>query len=253
MNIFFSDLDNTLIYSHRKRPLSPSIVVEKIGDKNQSFMTKKTFDYLLNHKNFQLIPVTSRTQSQYLRLHPVLQTLNCTESLICNGGKLLVNGVSDDKWLEDTYKTIKNERDETKRAGQILRQLSDSHKLITDEDLFYYSIDSHVLETVTKLKQLVDTSKVNIQFDERKVYCFPVSLNKGQALRRYLFSHSHGLCIAAGDNQNDLSMLDYSDYLIISQYVSNYHCDNIIPYSGEGVFSDYICTVLNKMFKNTCS
>ena len=252
MNILFSDLDSTLIYSHRKRLLSPAIVVEKIGDKNQSFMTKKTFNYLLNRKNFQLVPITSLTQNQYLRLHPVLQSLNCNVSLVCNGGKLLVNGVSDSKWLENTYKTIKDERDETKRAGQILCQLSDSHKLTTDEDLFYYSIDSHVLETVTKLKQLVDTSKVNIQFDERKVYCFPVSLNKGQALQRYLLSHAHGLCVAAGDNQNDLSMLDYSDYLIIPHEVSNNHCDKIIQYSGEGVFSDYICTVLNKLFENAC-
>ena len=46
MTYFFSDLDNTLVYSHRVSLPGERIAVEYLNDHIQSYMTKKTYDFL---------------------------------------------------------------------------------------------------------------------------------------------------------------------------------------------------------------
>lgn len=48
MTYFFSDLDNTLVYSHRVSLPGERIAVEYLNDHIQSYMTKKTYDFSVN-------------------------------------------------------------------------------------------------------------------------------------------------------------------------------------------------------------
>ena len=46
MSILFSDLDNTLIYSHNRELSKPKVVIEHLDGREQSFMTQYTYDFL---------------------------------------------------------------------------------------------------------------------------------------------------------------------------------------------------------------
>ena len=61
MTYFFSDLDNTLVYSHRVSLPGERIAVEYLNDHIQSYMTKKTYDFFSKSIGVFLIPTTTRT------------------------------------------------------------------------------------------------------------------------------------------------------------------------------------------------
>lgn len=56
MTYFFSDLDNTLVYSHRVSLPGERIAVEYLNDHIQSYMTKKTYDFFSKSNGVFLIP-----------------------------------------------------------------------------------------------------------------------------------------------------------------------------------------------------
>ena len=89
---FFSDIDNTLIYSHRHHIPQPRICVEELHGKPQSYMSQKSYEYFKNQKWLSVTPVTTRTFEQYQRLHSVAQKLKWHFALICNGAVLLNDG-----------------------------------------------------------------------------------------------------------------------------------------------------------------
>ena len=65
---WFSDLDNTLIYSHRTTFTSEKIIAEWLNGKEQSYITKETYSFMKNMEcNF--VPVTTRSIEQYKRIY----------------------------------------------------------------------------------------------------------------------------------------------------------------------------------------
>ena len=65
MSVFFTDLDNTMIYSHHREIGKPKIVVEHLDGREQSFMTEFAYDFLLSADWLDIVPVTTRTKQQY--------------------------------------------------------------------------------------------------------------------------------------------------------------------------------------------
>ena len=65
MSVFFTDLDNTMIYSHHREIGKPKIVIEHLDGKEQSFMTEFTYDFLSSAEWLDIVPVTTRTKQQY--------------------------------------------------------------------------------------------------------------------------------------------------------------------------------------------
>ena len=45
MSVLFSDLDNTMIFSHHREIGNKKIVVEHLDGREQSFMTEFTYDF----------------------------------------------------------------------------------------------------------------------------------------------------------------------------------------------------------------
>ena len=69
MAVFFTDLDNTLIYSYRHEIGREKICVELYQGREVSFITKRTWELLQQvKKQVLIIPVTTRTQEQYHRI-----------------------------------------------------------------------------------------------------------------------------------------------------------------------------------------
>lgn len=61
MKTFFSDLDNTLIFSHRKKGVEDKIPVEYLNGKEQSYMPGELARLLTDNQEILLVPVTTRS------------------------------------------------------------------------------------------------------------------------------------------------------------------------------------------------
>jgi len=68
LSVFFTDLDNTLIYSHKREIGEEKTVVEYLDGRQQSFMTNYTYKYLKNAKWLDIVPVTTRIDTQFKRI-----------------------------------------------------------------------------------------------------------------------------------------------------------------------------------------
>lgn len=102
MITLFSDLDNTLIFSHRKEYNEEKILVEYIDGKEQSYISAKLAQFLKECSNISLIPITTRSCEQYKRIFVLPDMLHEQHALTCNGGVLLIDGVVDEEWLTDS-------------------------------------------------------------------------------------------------------------------------------------------------------
>lgn len=82
MITLFCDLDNTLIYSHKKSLNVPKRVAEMLHNKEQSYITRKTFDFLSSCREVSIVAVTARTMAQYDRVYKLLNCLHSEYALI---------------------------------------------------------------------------------------------------------------------------------------------------------------------------
>lgn len=248
MIYFFSDVDNTLIYSHRLLLQDDRVAVEYLNARVQSYMTKKTYDFLAEAEEIYLIPTTTRTQEQYARLSESFAKFRCRYALVCNGGILLDNNKVDPKWLSETIVIAKEELPSLSEAKKlILSDFSTENIYIVNEIMVYFKTEDTV-SAAAKLSSALDTSKLNVCYDSRKVYCIPASINKGNAIRRFSSQTGVAKFVAAGDSLLDIPMLEAASVSIMPSELSNivmnqqrYVADN------SQCFSDYICDVLSEL------
>ena len=178
---FFCDLDHTLIYSHRVPLDDPKTEVEYLNGKVQSFMTQRTLSFLRSQDAFRLIPVTTRSKTQYDRILVFQDILRCDYALICNGGVLLVDGTEDEAWYEESLSMVSGELPELHSLRQLTEQLSPASRIHDVHGLYFYLKHSEPDLFAGQLTQHTHTQKVRILYDRHKVYCLPVSLHKGSA------------------------------------------------------------------------
>lgn len=244
----FSDLDNTLVYSHRIALPCGSVAVEYLNGRVQSRMTEKTYAFLAGAAGVFLIPTTTRTCEQYARLSETFAGFGCRYALVCNGGVMLDRGAPDPQWLAETKEIAGNELSSLKEAGKVLRGLFPERYIrIAEGIMLYFKTDAPAPDAAAAAA-LLDTEALRIYYDSRKVYCIPTSINKGSALRR--FSERMGITCsaAAGDSAPDIPMLEAADIALLPEklcgLVSN---ANKIVLDGEAPFSDLICDYIGRM------
>ena len=94
MDILFTDLDNTLIYS-KKTDIKKRISVEVYRGEDNSFMSKYSYELLKKlHERLLIVPVTTRTYMQYERINLSI----VPKYVLCaNGGQLLKNDELDNE------------------------------------------------------------------------------------------------------------------------------------------------------------
>ncbi len=100
MIAFFSDLDNTLIFSYKHDIGEKKRCVEIYQGREVSYITERTYG-LLKYAASRLlfVPVTTRTEEQYRRID--LGVGVPSYALVCNGGVLLINGQEDAGWYRE--------------------------------------------------------------------------------------------------------------------------------------------------------
>lgn len=245
---FFTDLDNTLIYSHRHQIPEPRICVEELRGKPQSFMSQKSYEYFRKQTWLDVIPITTRTIEQYQRLHNVAGDFKWHFAMICNGAILLNEGKEDIQWSKESI--LLSEKDQAAFEELCKRALDlygKDHIVLVDKMMLYVKgIDNkHVYET---LKAHSDPVHIHILRDTRKVYCLPVSLSKGNAVKRFLERSGETFSIAAGDSvEFDGNMVDTVNvFLYPETYQKGFDIQGCCK-KCSGFFADTICDELEKI------
>ena len=244
MAILFSDLDNTMVFSHHREIGNRKIVVEHLDGREQSFMTEFAYNFFATADWLSVVPTTTRTEQQYNRIEFVSKF---KYAIVCNGGKLLVNGKEDEEWTYETYSLTKNNYDSLEDAAERLSFLCSGSAIHRPDKYMVYAKCSEPEMVYQELIRQVDSSRVNVQRDGRKVYLFSSGITKGKAVERLMKKRKPEVVIAAGDNFMDVSMLNKADYAFVSANIYEaVLCPNTILIEDD-IFSDGICKRLIEM------
>ncbi len=246
MDVFFTDIDNTLIYSHRHMIPGEKIVVEHIDGREQSYMTRYTYAHLKSFQWLLIVPVTTRTEEQYKRLQ-YLDLLGIHISIVCNGGKLLIDGVEDKKWSDESYRLANSMRDSLEQAARLLKKHLDGLTVHHPESYMYYVKCENPKMVCESIRRNVDTNSVEVFHDTHKVYLFAACISKGNAIRRFEEQTNIRRTVAAGDDIADISMMDMVDYALVTEKIyDRTSCKNKLKMKGFFI-SNQICETLSKL------
>ena len=225
MILFCSDLDNTLIYSHRHELPAGKVLAEYLDGREQSYVTEYSSRALpkLAERDIFLVPVTTRTQAQFDRIFIFGRDglVPCRYALVCNGSVLLKDGVPDEKWLAESMAIAEREFPEVERIyGKMLETPEREHaKLI--EPFMAYMLSERAGELTEELTREADGSLVTVCTHSRKVYCMAKSLTKGVAVRRLKEYLGADRLIAAGDSELDVPMLEAADSCFCAEEIAH--------------------------------
>lgn len=213
MNAYFIDLDGTLIFSHRyyHEGYKP---VEIYKDRQISFIERDTLTALEDVINCgEFIPITSRTKAQYERIGIFKE--NCPQyALLDNGGILLVNGIEDSLWEEETKRLLNNSLETLNDITAWAEQYADV-KIQDGIVVFIKTADDGIREEV--IKGLNQYEGFYWFMHGEKLYVCSELLTKGAAIKRFKNRFSVEKSIAAGDSEVDFSMIDHVDIFVTDE------------------------------------
>lgn len=222
MITLFLDLDNTTIYSKRRITNTSNVIkVEDYNGSPLSYMTKSSYEklnMLLQRKDIQIVPITTRVDYQFDRI----ELPDFKYVLLSNGSILRVNGKVDEAWLKESEKYRDFCMSELTKAFMLLKQAyPDTEVLRFPDKMFVFGKFENIIEVVSYLHNSLNSAKVNIFTQGKKVYVLPKEFDKGQSIKRFRGSFETGKIISAGDEILDFSMADFSDVFITSNEKCN--------------------------------
>ena len=211
MIVFHTDLDNTIIYSYKHDIGMRKRNVEFYQGREISYITEETYRLLQQVKNEMLIvPTTTRTLEQYQRID--LGIGQFPYALVCNGGVLLVDGMRDEAWYQDSLHLVSDSRDEMNLAMELLeKDPRRKFELRYIEKLFLFTKCNDPQTVVNDLKTSLNIKYADVFSNGEKVYVVPRSLNKGTAIDRLRQKLKPEFVIAAGDSAFDIPMILTAD------------------------------------------
>lgn len=244
--LFFTDLDNTMIYSHRHVTDQPLVWVEELHGRKQSYMTQNTYSFFEHQNRYRVIPLTTRTKEQYLRLSDSLNRLGWRDVLICNGAIRIYDGKEDLNWTRESIKVSEADRPFFEELLNYVRTEYSEESVVEIEPFLFYIKTDAAEETCAKLLEKAEASHLMILRDARKVYCLPRSLNKGRAVERYKKMTGESDTVSAGDSLFDLPMLKSTDICFYPTGLAEYFENQENQIECAGLFSDVICDNMRK-------
>ena len=236
--LFASDIDNTLVYSYKKKEAG-YICIEQNKGIDQGFMTNwtfKTFPKLYDKVTF--IPVTTRSIEQYLRIKWPNNIIP-EYALVTNGATLLHNNEVSEGW-----NIIKKEGSLLSRLKLVFEKYRRDKRFIncriTDNSYVFVYCSDHV-SPEGLIEELQSDTEFRVEASGRKIYFFPQNLSKGTALKNFTLSTHFDLVCAAGDSNMDISLLNQADIAIIPNQFeySEYITSKIIRGSDQN-FSEFV-------------
>ncbi|AFM40888.1 putative HAD superfamily hydrolase [Desulfosporosinus acidiphilus SJ4] len=221
--LFASDLDQTLIYSHRSLTPSskadPILPVERLDNRDVSFMTQNALK-LLQELSGQIlfVPVTTRTILQYSRVNLQGYGICPRYAVTSNGGTVIQEGCEDKAWKEQVLAGNVNcadVRDLLSKFREISHPswvLKESDKLA--DDLFYYCIVDREKMPYSELDDFAlwaGKLRWTLSIQGRKLYLIPYHVSKKSAILYLQEKEGLSTLAAAGDSLLDLELLQQAD------------------------------------------
>jgi hydroxymethylpyrimidine pyrophosphatase-like HAD family hydrolase len=221
--LFASDLDQTLIYSHRTcigKQIDEQIrPVEWLDDRYISYMTQSAVSKLNEvSKRVLFVPVTTRTKLQYQRINFQEYDISHKYAVTSNGGTVFFQGIEDKDWTQHVLQG----RDNRAATPDILSKFNeiahpswvfpDSGKLA--DNLFYYCLierENIPLAELAAFKIWANENNWELSVQGRKLYIVPMNVNKKAAIQYICEKECMSRVLAAGDSLLDLDMLKAAD------------------------------------------
>lgn len=251
MIIFFTDLDNTMIYSYKHDIGPDKKMVELYQGREISFVTEKTWELCHEvNKLCLLVPTTTRTIEQYNRIDLGIGIPKY--ALVCNGGILLENGEENDAWYQESLDRIAPAKKQLEKSMEYLEKDSRrTFELRFIRDLFVFTKCDSPKDVVDELVDKLDTNLVDVFHNGVKVYVVPKTLSKGVALRRLKEKLSADITIAAGDSEFDVVMLNEADFGIAPQSLcdANHFSRNVLEIPKDQLFSEGMLLAVKNIIK----
>ena len=212
--LFASDLDNTLLFSHRHRQPGDRCV-ELLNGAEQGFFTQETVDLLPQVvQRVQLLPVTTRSVEQYLRIQWPAGTAP-RWALTANGAVLLRDGGLDRDWYEQSREMIRAYQGELRRILRFLSARPEPSTVRMVEGMYVYAACPDPAAAERCGADWDPGSPIRAVVSGRKAYFFPPGVDKGTALRRAVERFRPERVIAAGDSVIDVPMLRRADLALL--------------------------------------
>lgn len=248
MILFECDLDNTIIHSYKKADENDICIEIGKDGKKLSYMTQEGYNQLNflndNYSQLKIIPVTTRSIEQYLRINLFKNNRFPEYAVTSNGGNLLVNNIPDEKWFSDSLELIEKSIPELKKSIDILN----SHKSTQFEarfvdELFVFTKSDDIEDIKNILEKNLDGNTVSVFENGQKIYVMPKILSKGTACKRLYEKFKPDISICAGDSSFDIPMLEYADIAIYpSELDGKIHSDKRkIINDNSCNFAEFIC------------
>jgi len=214
-----TDLDRTLIYSPAAFDLdvpdaaAPNLVTAEFYRGNpQSYLTLRAAELLRGLPSGALVPATTRTVQQYLRIS--LPAPPPRYAITSNGGNIIIDGEPDPVWRAGITAAVAG----TAPLAEVERHFAPlaSHDWVrtvrSADSLFCYLV-AHDLPGgfAEELRSFCSERGWRVSVQGRKVYALPGPLTKSAAVQRICeLVGSDGL-LAAGDGVLDADVLELAD------------------------------------------
>ena len=239
MKVLFSDLDRTLIHSHRHEFSGEKIPAEYYKDRIQSYISAENLRAVENYCRENLfIPVTTRHKAQYERLFPLYEKLKFPYALICNGAVLLKDNIPDEKWLDYSVKITEPYFG---LLGDIYKYFSENfdseHIHFIEPFMVYVKTENPVRLYDFLIKKYIN-KKIDIYYNEYKLYCIPEIISKGNCVKRFKEKYCRDMQdFAIGDSMFDFSMMRECSLSFAPRGVFNGNIKELdIPFDFSEVF-----------------
>jgi hypothetical protein len=207
-HLLLTDLDSTVIFSHRHEHDDSCVWVEELNGKRQSFMTPESYRFYETQTAFDVVPLTTRNLEPYARLQGMTEALGWHDALICNGSILLHDLEEDLTWRAESERMVQPYLDELLELRAIAESVAGAEFVRYTEPFMFYVRGENANAACPLMQAKADPERFIIHEYTRKVYCIPRIFNKGASAERYQRTFGYPAFLAAGDSLFDLPMLE---------------------------------------------
>lgn len=212
--LFACDLDNTLLFSHRRaRP--GDVCVEWLEGREQGFMTpwvRETLSRLPGR--VQLLPVTTRSMEQYRRIRwPAGGEPKW--AVTTNGGVLLGPEGPETAWLAAFQALAEPWRRELEDMYEQLPEWSWCLRRRMVDGLYLFAVCPEGADMEAAAAECRRRTALTVEPSGRKLYVLPPGLDKGAAAEKARGWFQADALICAGDSALDLPMLRLADAALV--------------------------------------
>lgn len=261
MRAFASDLDRTLIYSTKMlnthQTNSPCELIETVDGRQISYISLKTKASLSKlNREMYFIPVTTRTISQYKRIHLFQTEIIPEYAITSNGGHILKGGSVLQDWTNYIHEQLKAclSLDEMIKRIRNIANPQWVEQINQADNLFIYLFINRSLITnkeITDLNEWARNLGWQMSLQGRKLYLIPFPINKWKAVEFLCNELNVSTIYSAGDSLLDYDLITNGHFGIAplhGEVLEHYPTLNKTTSSGMEASEEIVELIHNKVF-----